>query len=281
MNEFRATIEIKQEWNTQKLHFDPDSSPKVWQHYKKYYSDRFWTEKYDFEKLHFFEYINSKTGPYVDLPLSFYNRMNVLKIGVNPVTRENGLNYYQATPRLSGETDFNFNGEKYGKFLKILFKDCGSNKEKFEENYKLLKYCNTMHHTLLNFSLMQSMGNIQGFKSKGLHIKNREYEWLDRLDTLVYKLNEFYKLEKEKRKENIIIVNGKKNSEYLLDYLNCFSDVYDYCNKVYFISEKSFVNELIESGKKPITCTTDVVNYMNLAIAFWDKKEESFNNLDK
>ena len=39
---------------------------------------------------------------------------------------------------------------------------------------------------LSKFSLIQVVGNMQGFKSKGLRLKTEKHEWLDRLDTFVY-----------------------------------------------------------------------------------------------
>lgn len=174
--------------------------------------------------MHFFEYANDSRGLYVDFPLSFYNRLNALEKNIHPSLEENRFKYYSASQRLAGETDFNFNDKKYDLFLKLLFRDYKSDEEKFYKSLSKLKECKRMHHTLANFSLIQVVGNMQGFKSKGLRLKNGKHEWLDRLDTFVYMLNDFYRLDNEKRKLHSIIKNaGRYNNELLLYHLNDFN----------------------------------------------------------
>ncbi len=276
MNHFRKKIEPIQEWNGESLDFDPDSSPEAWSHFEKYYSDEFWMDKYNFEELHFFEF--TKCGnPYVDIPLSCYNRLNALNKNNDSKIDENGFNYYSVTLRVAGETDFNFHGENYNKLSKILFNAYQRDKDILYENLEKLTDCKKMHHTLLNFSLMQSMGNMQGFKKNGIH-----NERLDRLDTFAYKLSEYYELEIDDRSNSDIIKNASnRNKEYLQEYLDDFDGIYDYCKKVYFINDKAFVNEIIINGRKKIVSAKDVVDYMDLAQEFWKRKEEYFKNINK
>lgn len=275
---FTDIITAKQDWIGD-LYFDPDSSPEAWEFYKKYYSKQAWTSNYNFEELHFFEFANDGSRLYVDFPLSFYNRLNALYEKSDP-TDKDGLLYYPATLRLAGETDFNFNDKKYEIFLKILFKDYKRDKTKFYENLSKLKDCNKMHHTLANFSLTQVVGNMQGFKSKGLCLTNGKNEWLDRLDTFIYMLNEFYNKDLGNRNEDIIIKNaGPYNGGELLNYLNGFNSIFDYCEKVYFIKDK-LVNKLIALGSKEINTGERVVEYMDLALDFWKERVEFLLNFE-
>ncbi len=275
MTEFDKIIIDKQLYEGVSYHFDPDSSPETWEYYRKYYNVKNWSalKEYNLDKVHFFEYVNAH---YVDAPLSYYNRLNALPNEVT-VIENNGYRYYEATKRLAGETDFNFNDIKYSYYKKLLFEKYMKNevnKETLYENIANLDKCNQMHHTVLNFSLMQVVGNLQGAKSKGL-ILNGKYEFLDRLDTFVYILSCYLDKSGTEFENNIIIENATyANRKELIDYLNEFSDIYDYCKKIYFINDKVFIDKLKESGNKPIKGGEDVVNFMSLAFQFWNKKRE-------
>ncbi len=102
------------------LHFDPDSSPEAWEHYKKCYNNEFWSEKYNFSQPVFFEYIDK--AKYVDFPLKLYNRLLVLKEGIEVINDESKLTYYSPVLRLGGETDFNFNEKNMIILFEFYFK---------------------------------------------------------------------------------------------------------------------------------------------------------------
>ena len=136
-----------------------------------------------------------------------------------------------------------------------------------------------MHHTLTNFSLMLSTGNMQGFK--GLICD-------DRLDRFIYFLERYY-TEPDKQNTHIASFATENNRPALINYLNSFEDVYDYCQKIYFISDEKLIKKLINSGKQPITGAIDengneispeqrVIEYMELAIEFWEAKAAYFDN---
>ena len=73
--------------------------------------------------------------------------------------------------------------KKYALFLKVIESDLiVSQREKDNASQQLSK-CKDMHHTLLNFSLMQAIGNMQRFKG----IKG------DRLDVFIYELDKYYR----------------------------------------------------------------------------------------
>lgn len=278
------------------LKWEADSSPEAWAHYQKYYTVEHWPEweKYNINNPVFFTAWKNR---YINIPMSEYNRYYALRTGVEPDV--NG--YYTACLRLGGETDFNFKevkykiySNKYKKFLELI-KKSDFNRNESKQAIALLDKCKSMHHSLLNFSLMQTMGGLQLFKGEGLIREEGGYENLDRLDTFIYYLDMYYKMESEKREESEIIKRQKarpkmsaSNVDALKkDYLDLFGDIYTYCEMVYFIkisdeerdSEKDFVKQLIESGKNELRSGDDVVKYMKLAVEFWRKKQEYFENI--
>lgn len=265
-------VEVNQEWKGKQVSFDPDSSPKAWKHYKKYYEQDF-QNNYNYDDLKTFDYIEhgENKGSYaVNKYLRYYNRLNILPIDYN-IDNEWSTS---AVQRLSGETDFNFNDKKFDEFIQLLLLD----KNNYINNLKKLDKCSKMHHTLLNFSIMPVMGNLQGYKSKGifLDVNNQKYEWLDRLDSFVFLLDKFYK--SKENGDSDIIKHAGTNKYELINYLNNFAEnkddesIYNYCKKIYFI-DKPLVDKLKASGKKPIDSAERVVEYMNLALEFWQEKE--------
>ena len=125
-----------------------------------------------------------------------------------------------------------------------------------------------MHHTLLNFSLMQSIGNMQKFKGS-----NR----FDRLDTFVSVLhNYFCGISNE-----ILRCASLSNEPSLKSFLTGFKSIYDYCKTFYFIDNKEFIDELIRQGNMPITNINELVRYMNLAEKFWMLKEFYFKKAEE
>lgn len=110
---------------------------------------------------------------------------------------------------------------------------------------------------------MQAIGNMQKFKG------NNRY---DRLDTFIYELDKFYR-----GISNAILQFSSSNNEpALISFLNDFKDIYEYCATFYFITEKSFIDEIIKQGSMPITNVNELMRYMNLAEKYWAKKEFEF-----
>lgn len=256
--------------------FEPDSSPHTWEeHFKKAYSgNEFLQENYDFRNLCFyncFKDFGLKSGKYeawtrynyLNKPLvnsSKGNRLFVLEKGCSKKIF-NSVEYIAATCRLGGDCDFNFNDDKYSFFVKLINgDDVASENEKYSAQNQLHE-CHNMHHRLLNFSLMQSMGKLQTFKGKKL----------DRLDTFVFELDKYYR-----GVSNDILEEAENNSQALQFFLNDISDVYNYCKIFYFIEDKNFVDELIAQGNMPITNVKELSRYMSLAKKFWSNKESHF-----
>ena len=97
---------------------------------------------------------------------------------------------------------------------------------------------------------------------------------------------------KEKRDESLLIQRQKsrkivkntisrENVGTLVEYLNSFDNVENYCDKIYFLKKeektnKDFIQRLIQSGEKELCSIVDVVEYMELAVEFWKRKQKYF-----
>lgn len=258
---FINEISSEQVWEGEKIIFDPDASLEAWEHYRKYYLCVF--PDYDFINLFFYNFysdVGLKSGynykgnwlNYTNIPKKIKpNRIFALNKSTS--RKENdGTTYCLATQRLGGETDFNFNEQKVELFKKIIGED--------SQILKQLTRCAEKHHTVINFSLMQAMGNMQ--REKG---KNR----FDRLDVFVLKLAKYFR----GLSNNILGSSSDHNIGGLISFLDTFKDIYDYMEKTYFIDDTKFVDKIIKQGELPIETHKDVVRYMSLAEEFWDKKE--------
>ena len=273
-------IDSMQSWNGEIIDFDPDSSPKAWEHYKQYYA----FSNYNFGNLFFYNYYkdigdpcgyksNGKWLNYVNKPKGKNNRL--YSLGKNTIIVND---FCEAADRLGGETDFNFNEQKVKLFTDIIKSD--QNALNKQDALEQLERCANNHHTLLNFSLMQSMGNLQGHK--GL---NR----FDRFDVFIYDLDRYFR----GVSSEILNSSSDDNRRYLIAFLNQYIDIYAYMQKTYFIKNISLINKIIEQGAMPIEEAKDVVRYMSLAEEFWNEKEfyylkkefltieKYFNNGDK
>ncbi len=249
--------------------FEPDSSPAAWEHYKQFYVEsNFIRKNYNFENLNCYTYykdLDRKCGyktnegwyNYVNIPKNNTdtNRLYALYKFAKHKTDENQNEWCCATRRVAGECDFNFNEKKCK-----LFKDLIGNNN---QALKRLDRCKKMHHTLLNFSLMESMGNMQAFKGS-----NR----LDRFDYFIYKLDQYF----GGISGDIMSKSTIDNRGGLIEYLSEFGNIYKYCSEVYFLKDNKFVDEIIASGARSIRECDDVVRYMNLAEKFWATKEYAF-----
>lgn len=242
----------KQYWKKSEYEFDPDSSPISWSFYNEAYKNLDLLKSFNIQNLNF-------TG----------GRL------LSKVKKDSDLSKeceLWANFKLGGDCDFNFNEKKLKLFKKILSSDL---------NYKLietLNYCSNMHHKPLNFSLMPVTGSINNLKGN-LHIDEFEIiklsnNSLDRFDTFISVLNLYYK-----NNDNLILKLSRNNKEPLINFLNKFKNTYDYCEKIYFIKDKSFVDKLIENGMEPIKDMDSVVRYINLAKGYWCIKENFLINI--
>lgn len=271
--EWKKEIPAKQDWKGIKIEWDPDSSPEAWEHYKKYYTPAHWAllKRYGGKDLADSEPLGVGKGglyaPQIEVGCPYVKECD------KPCSTRKKKGK-KLLLRLRGETDFNFKGGKYN-FEKTL-KNTPPESCSLQNALILLEKCKEMHHSLLNFSLLQSVGAMQLFKGR----------WNDRLDKFIYHLDCFYKKAKNQRKDDPIIeAASKANRDCLMQYLASFTDVYDYCDKVYFIqiednekSNNNFIQRLIESGKGELSSGDEVLEYMKLAIEFWDRKRRYFED---
>ncbi len=239
-NEYRREIESIQNG----IDYDPDSSPRVWEYYSKYYIVEHWSN------VKYFDFKTLK---------QYGNRL------ISQITLDNSeFGRFQ----LGGETDFNFkedssfSANKYRNF-KTLLEQANADSKEFDK----LELCKRHHHTLVNFSLMARTGGMNNFKGtfKG---GNDSFSY-DRFDSFIYNLNNFYC-------DGDSLIVSRKNGEHLARFLSAFEDVYDYCKVFYFIEDRNFVDRIIKEGHQPINTGKDVIRYMNLALDYWDIKEKYF-----
>lgn len=260
---------------TKEVEYEPDSSPKAWRYYQKIYEGGKLLKNYELKNPVFYigykdrglktghnEKEKGKWYNYINEPIQtkagYCNRKYALQIGT--ATYNNGeIEYIEAARRLGGECDFNFNEGKCYKFTKII--ETSKDVKLKEQAKEKLNRCKEMHHNYLNFSLMEAMGNMQGFKGLNKY---------DRLDVFVYNLDSYF----NGLTSNVLSESSGSNRWDLIGYLAMFENIYDYCKEVYLLTDKTFIDEIIKQGKLPIKNCNDVVRYMDLAIKFWKKKIE-------
>lgn len=246
---------------------EPDSSLEAWEHYRRYYSLTKIGRKYNFSHLflyNFYKDVGLRTGYRKDNEWfnytnkkceKKYNRYFALDNATELVVSED-IEYCAPASRIGGECDFNFNDKKCFLFQSLI----GDHESALQQ----LERCKKMHHTLLNFSLMQAMGNMQAVKGSNKY---------DRFDTFIWQLYHYF----NKQASNILSKSTPHNRDCLIDYLDDFKDIYEYCKEVYFLENKTFVDEIIYNGQLPINQCNDVIRYMNLAEEFWSMKALYFN----
>ncbi|MBD5506986.1 MAG: hypothetical protein HDR05_02735 [Lachnospiraceae bacterium] len=260
--------------------FDPDSSEYVWKEmevYKKIYVGNaphwsFW-DMFDFENLkcennRLIAY--AKTSDQWDKYESFCDAEKVEKWRE---WADRGI------LRIAGETDFNFskgkgcltkNTQKYEHYRELI-----ENKSESEK----LDWCEKRTHSLENFSLMLVPGEMNNIKGRGR----------DRIDKFIYILDGYF-TEREEHKDDKYwhdIFSKAKGKNYkaeyqaiclevIYEYLALFSNIEDYCEKIYKMDSK-MVRDLIELWEKISKMgegLEDVENYMKLAEGYWQKKHD-------
>ena len=243
---------------------EPDSSLDSWNYYRRIYTKELWAlmSKFDLENVQTYEQ-KVKIAPKKIIRYLAY------------VKKEYAEDLGQMFA-FGGDCDFNFNSKKRVLFQKIL-KDDNSN-EILEQQ---LDYCCSMHHDKINFSLVATTGGLNNFKGKVHFVDNNiefdkwQMKGLDRLDTFVHCLNDFFM-----RKNDLVLAAASAiNRPYLEKYLReSFADIYDYCQKHYFIDENELIDEIIANGSKPIKTAKDLERYMSLAEKYWATKKAMINS---
>lgn len=100
-----------------------------------------------------------------------------------------------------------------------------------------------------------------------LRCNNEEHYAYDRFDLFIYELNQYY----TKKASRIF---SRYNKEALTWYLELFKNIYEYCEKVYMIDDKEFVDNIISSGSSAINNREKAIKYMELAKKYWEIKSD-------
>lgn len=307
---------------------EPDSSPKAWEHYIRHYIPKTFGEtldeyqtnskqNYSFERLKY-DIGDDKGKPRVFAVPKRCAQNRAKRV----VIKDDTGKAFRRPERLGGDCDFNFNKSKYQIFIKRLLGLSSKDNVNIEENLKhpqndsieLLNQCHSMHHTFLNFSLIQGSGGMNNLKGAQLKLdgeKIKENPQLDRLDKFVTFLDEFFRIDKNDDEKQMSKLKagqiGQNNVEFLHHYLNQFSNIYDYCAKIYFLpttgyftgmmkelnadltksawrtlldNNQKLIDDLIEFGKETLDPLEHIIKYMLIAVRFWQSKEQYFELMD-
>jgi len=252
--------------------YDPDSSPEAWTYYKTVYKMDRW------DLLKGFDMENRRSVKNKADDGKIYWREQS-QITITSAYYGDGKGKIGPVFKLGGETDFNFNEKK----LLLLTSIANNNAEAIAS----LAECAKRHHMLVNFSLIAVSGNMQGQKSKGCCVdRYGEPDWLDRLDSFIYMLNEYFSNGKEYVLLPKVDEFGRPNPnrDCLIEFLATFDGVFDYCRKVYFLEGeegRELVKCMIENGSKPILNAGDVKRYTALAQDYWKQKEQCLVSITK
>ena len=97
----------------------------------------------------------------------------------------------------------------------------------------------------------------------------------DRPDIHIFELKKFFNSE-----ENIILSSARNNKEALEWYLSIFEkNIYKYCSWIYLIENRNFIDkEFLPFANKKIENEDSAIQYMNLAIKFWNLRKNSIDN---
>lgn len=257
-----------QKWKNEYYLFDIDSSPEVYKLYEKIYSDKI-KKEYCIETPKFYRYVSSSKG-YIDAPdVALANRLFALSSDAIEIGRDQIKNReyirYNAVERLSGDCFFNFNDKKVEKLKEIKGVDINS-----------LEQCKNMHHSIENMVLIQSLGNMQKRKQIGIIGNTNKREQLDRGDSFLYLLNEYYKY----GNEEILDSSSKSNRPYLINYLQRYKSICEYSSEMLQIDDFRLLEEMIDIGGENLS-TNNINKYLDIAKKFWELRKKKIDELLK
>ena len=196
---------------------------------------------------------------------------------------------------VNGECVFNF-GSKYKKLKDLIDKKQDIEDENKSKLIKKFERCQKLHHSLPNIMVLPKCGGLNTLKGKiYFSSKNSEWrvrkgpyisnEWFDRPDSLVCYISEYYEkkpiLDKMSFKQTgeylsngvftSAIIHGETFAQ-LLELLDSFSSVNDFCSYFYQINDK-MINEWCKSGKCVVK--DDIERYLNQALGYWSLQMKS------
>lgn len=232
------------------LEHDTDSCKDVWEEFYNLVYQDFFGKYFEFSKLEDKETSNPKRW-YIKL------RDDI-----------NAKNDYPKF-KMAGDCVFNFNNKKVSAIEKL-----PGWSEATEEEKELLKKCMEHHHSFANFAFMPITGNMQG--QKGSH-------QMDRPDIHINAIKNYFQKNKSNENEDedidqcsIFSHASKNNQDALKWYLSLFdNDIHKYFKEVYLIDDERYIeNEFLKYIDMEIKDRATIVQYMKLAIDFWEKRKE-------
>ena len=195
---------------------------------------------------------------------------------------------------LGGEMDFNFikndpkkwHKNKYGAYEETIKDDKEMLQEDKDAACQLLEKCQERQCMCCNFSVLIRNGGLNNLKGK----MSQDRRALDRFDVFIFVLNDYFVKRNNQRKvgqkEDYMHIifseswhNAKENREILCEYLGLYNDIKDYFIRNYRINDEKLIEDLIESGSKPINSGKRVEEYLKLANRYWDAKEVAINEI--
>lgn len=246
--------DIKSKYN--QADFDFDASPDVFEKYLILYKDTKISKLFDFNKLDLTGK-RTKTNPVMRIS-AYLNDDEAIKIFNKRISFA-----------ISGDTIFNFNEKKIYRINTFL----NSISTSLDLNYinKIKDICIIKNHSLQNLSLMIQTGGINNVK--GTKYKNNKDIIGDRFDKLVYKLDKYFRTRNDE-----FSIFARPNGEYLKAFLDKVysktDSIYEFINDFYFINNKDLINEIIMCGEQEINDVKTLLNYMELAIKFWEERKK-------
>lgn len=240
--------------------YDPDSSPIAWKYYAKTHTNL--NIKKNSPKCLWCE--NERYYITFSYQQKFENNLIPTGYDLKP-----GKNI-----GIGGDCCFNFNADKREKFLKILKQDKNDKLDKAIA--EILNLCLLMHHSPFNFALIPKNGGMNNIKGDGA------YYGMDRFDLFISTLNLYYKIKNDNPCAIKLIAEFEGSYNSLVPFLKSIDTFKNYCKLFYpellsvFAEEKNLLNRLKELGKKSINSTERIVQYIELAIDFWEAKAKYY-----
>lgn len=258
---------IQPKWELIDNEYEPDSSPVAWTYFictykelflQEYKSDKYFLKKDD-EKAETF-WIQQSISKHKRIcgTFKYDNYKLVLTSSLLDIEEKHNIG-------IAGDCCFNFNKKKIGLFASLLCNE--TNIELRNIIMDLIFEFHKMHHSPLNFALMPTNGSLNNFKGS---------DDFDRLTFLLYWINEYYKNQPTR-----IFSFGKGRP---LIALNHFLSKLKNDNKKYHemfypeIDENLYIRLLTNGKKDKLKSTKDIIEYLELAIDFWEAKAAYFES---
>lgn len=275
--DIKLDLKLKYPFDTEKYVYDPDSSLRAWEYYfEMYYEFLSNVEEEDKDLL-----FKEKFGKKFWLSGNAYKRV----VGtfcyfendkyIWPYKLDRDKLKEDQNIGIAGDCVFNFNEKKVPNFEKIIKKDNLNDQNTKEQIKVVLSLCSKMHYSPFNFSLMPTTGGLNNIKGR---------KALDRIDVFLNTLKNIY--EKIEKKEEIEEINVTKTTgRALIHFLKCIGSFENYCKIFYQLDyketkEKDLVERLLANGKnEDIENPYQLVEYMKLAVEYWEKQKEKYKKV--